>query len=152
MKAHLATLGLLLAVTSGAALSATGEPPQGFRDKQWGSTSTSGLKKVIGPSSDGTSTYTLLNGKSPLPLLQIPINEEGYGYIKGKFYSGDAFFDGKDNFNKVKAALTKAYGNPDFTNGVSQWQWKWPNKSVEVRLSFQAKHQRGTISYQHKGI
>jgi hypothetical protein len=27
MKAHLATLGLLLAVTSGAALSATGEPP-----------------------------------------------------------------------------------------------------------------------------
>jgi hypothetical protein len=128
------------------------EPPKGFRSLNWGASPASGLKKLSGSTSDGTSLYVQKSSKTPAPLLEIPVAEEAYSFSHGKFYSGSAWLDGKENFDKMKAALTKAYGTPLFSNGRDLYKWKWLGTKIEVSLYFQAKFARTTVTFLNDAI
>jgi len=121
-------LVLLVRVT---VIEAAGAPPNGFRSFKWGASPDGGLKKIAGPT-DGVTMYAPASGK---------------------FYSGSAWFDGRENFTKVKAALFKEFGQPAFANeNTSVWKWKWPNSKIEVQLSYQAKFSRTTITFVNNAI
>jgi hypothetical protein len=143
-------LGLLLlgAISANAA-----EPPKGFRSLKWGVAPPSGMKRMAGPTSDGTTMYVPASGKSLSPLFGIPVAEEAYSFSRGRFYSGSAWLDGRENFEKMKAALTKAYGNPSFVNErLYLWKWKWPGSRIEVHLYFQTKFTRTTVTFLNDAI
>jgi len=127
-------------------------PPIGFREFKWGAHPSSKIKK-IGSSSDGTAIYFPSSDKKLAPLFGLPIVEEAYQFSNGKFFSGSAWLDGKDNFEKIKAAMTKEFGTPSFANeGIYLWKWKWPGSQIEVHLNYQEKYFRTTITFVNKGI
>ena len=128
------------------------EPPKGFRSIKWGSSPSGGLKKMGGPT-DGVTMYVPASSKSLPPLFELPVAEEAYSFSEGKFYSGSAWLDGQENFHKMKAALTKAYGQPSFVNErLNLWKWKWPGSQIEVHLSHQTKFSRTTVTFVNNGI
>ena len=132
---------------------ATMVPPGNFRGLKWGSSPNASLKKYSGPTFDGITGYVQVTGKTPSPLFETPVVEELYSFANGKFYSGDAFFDGRDNFAKVKAALYQAYGQPSFVNEkLGIWKWKWQGTKIEVHLSYQAKFSRTWVTFQNYAI
>lgn len=91
--------------------------------------------------------------KKPEPLFDIPVAEEDYAFVHGKFYQGDAYIDGEANLQKMKAALVQTFGNPSFTNeNLKIWKWKWPNKSIEIQLYYQAKFARSTVTFSNSAI
>lgn len=138
---------LILPIAAGAV-----EPPKGFRSITWGSSPSSGLKKMAGPN-DGVTMYVPASSKSPPPLFELPIAEEVYSFSKGKFYSGSAWLDGQETFEKMKAVLTKTYGQPSFANErLKLWKWKWPGTQIEVHLSYQTKFSRTTVTFVNNGI
>ena len=142
-------LVLLVRVT---VIEAAGAPPNGFRSFKWGASPDGGLKKIAGPT-DGVTMYAPASGKTLPPLFGLPVSEEAYSFSRGKFYSGSAWFDGRENFTKVKAALFKEFGQPAFANeNTSVWKWKWPNSKIEVQLSYQAKFSRTTITFVNNAI
>ena len=111
------------------------------------------LKKYSGPTFDGITGYVQVTGKTPSPLFETPVVEELYSFANGKFYSGDAFLDGRDNFAKVKAALYQAYGQPSFVNEkLGIWKWKWQGTKIEVHLSYQTKFSRTWVTFQNYAI
>ena len=139
---------LLAPVVSSAA-----EPPDSFRNLKWGSAPSAALKKYSGPTSDGITMYVPASGKAPSSLFETPVAEELYSFANGKFYSGSAWFDGPANFEKVKAALIKAYGQPLFANAKLQlWKWKWQGNKIEVHLSYQSKFSRTTVTFLNDAI
>jgi len=143
-------LGFLLVapVVSGAT-----ETPNGFRNIEWGSSPNASLKNFSGPTSDGITIYVPASGKTPPPLFEVPVAEEAYCFSEDKFYSGCAWFDGQGNFEKVKEALLKAYGQPSFVNEkMTLWKWKWPQKQIEVHLYYEAKFSRTTVTFVNKAI
>jgi len=143
-------LGLLF-VSSGVSQAA--EPPDGFRNLKWGSSPNTSLKKFSGPTSESLALYVPASGKTLPSLFDVPVAEEAYSFSKGKFNSGSAWFDGQGNFEKVKAALFKVYGQPSFTNEkINLWKWKWPGKQIEVHLSHQAKFSRTTVTIVNNAI
>ena len=143
-------LGFLLVVLS---ISFAAEIPTGFRGLKWGSPPSSHLKKISGPTSDGTTMYVPALGKTPSPLFGTPVAEEAYSFSNGKFYCGNAWFDGQVNFERVKTALIKAYGQPSFANEtINLWKWKWPGSKIEVHLSYQEKFSRTTVAFINNGI
>ncbi len=138
-------LGLLLSAVT--IVNAT-EPPKGFRTFKWGVPPSSALKKLSGPTADGVTIYVPASGKTLQPLFEVQVSEEAYSFSNGKFYSGSAWLDGQGNFEKMKAALIKAYGQPSFVNeGLSLWNWKWPGSQIEVHLSYQKKFSRTTVTF-----
>jgi len=135
-----------------SAVSRAAEPPNGFRNFKWGSAPNASLKKLSNPTAD-ISMYARASGKPPLSLFDVPVAEEAYSFSKGKFFSGEAWFDGQENFEKVKAALFNAYGQPSFANeGMNLWKWKWSGKQIEVQLSYQAKFSRTTVTFVNNAI
>lgn len=127
--------------------------PTGFRSLTWGSRVPEGLKKLTGPTSDGTSLYVPRAGGKVAPLFGLPVAEEAYSFTHGKFYSGSAWFDGRGNFEKAKAALMSAYGQPTFANpSMDLYKWKWPGSKVEVHLYYQAKFARTTVTFLNNAI
>ena len=120
-------------------------PPAEFRGFKWGIAPTKSMQKV------GDGVWK--NPKKDLnPYFEVPVAEEGYLFLDGKLYAGQLYFDGIDNFTKVKGALTKQFGNPDFANEALQlFKWKWQNPEVEVRLSYQSNFQRTTVHIARKG-
>ena len=140
----------ILSFSAAAALS---EPPKGFRNLKWGSAPGSGLKKIMGPTSDGTSMYVPAAGKKLEPLFDIPVVEEGYSYSKGKFFSGSSWLSGSANLENMKAALSKVFGPPSFANEQSQiWKWQWPKNKIEIQLYYQAKFSKATVTYLNNRI
>jgi hypothetical protein len=141
---------LLLFVT--VAVAATGEPPTGFRKFKWGTPPRSNLKKFSGPTDEGLTMYVPVS-KKPEPLFDIPVAEEDYSFVHGKFYQADAYIDGEPNLLKMKNALVQTFGNPSFTNdNLKIWKWKWPKKSIEIDLHYQAKFSRSTVTYSNSAI
>lgn len=123
------------------------KPPESFRNLKWGSSPNGGLKKFSGPTSEGITMYVPLSGNAPSPMFEVPVAEELYSFANGKLYSGNAWFDGRENFERVKAALIKTYGQPSFTNEqIHFWKWTWPGSKVEVHLSYQSKFSRTTVT------
>lgn len=133
-------------------VSATGEPPTGFRNFKWGAPPRSTLKKFSGPTDEGLTMYVPLS-KKPEPLYGIPVVEEDYTFVHGKFYQGDVYLDGEPNLQRMKNALVQTFGNPTFTNeSLKIWKWKWPKQSIEIQLYFQAKFARSTVTFSNSAI
>jgi len=150
---RLAIALLIGCLTSAVVSAAAPEPPKGFRTTKWGAPPASGLKKLLGPTSDGTSMYVPPTGKKPQPLFDIPVASEGYSYTHGKFYSGSAWVDGQHNLEKMKAALSKEYGPPTFSNErMYLWKWKWPSKQIEVHLYYEQRFARTTVTFLNNAI
>ncbi len=137
----------------GLAVATPSEPPTGFRNFKWGCPPRSGLKRIMEPTDEGLTMYTLSGTKKPEPLFDIPVTEEDYSFVHGKFYEGDAYLDGEPNLRKMKNALAQAFGNPSFTNeNLKVWKWKWPKKSIEIQLYYQAKFSRTTVAFSNSAI
>jgi len=132
---------------------ATGEPPTGFRNFKWGAPPRAGFKKLIGPTDEGVTMYTLLASKKPEPLSDLPVAEEDYAFVHGKFYQGDAYLDGEPNFQKMKTALVSKFGNPTFINeNLKIYRWKWTQEKIEITLSFQTRFARTTVMFANSAI
>lgn len=128
------------------------EPPTGFRDMKWGVPPFKTFKKIMGPTSDGTSMYVPV-ANSYASFLGVPVAEEGYSYTYGKLYMGNVYIDGKENLEKVRLALENQFGPPTFVNErLSLWKWKWVVKKIEIHLNYQAKFSRTTVTYINDGI
>jgi hypothetical protein len=135
-----------------SAAAGLGEAPTGFRNFKWGNPPRGAIKKFSGPTDEGLTVYIPLS-KKPEPLFDIPVAEEEYSFVHGRFYQSDAYFDGEPNLYKMKAALIRAFGNPSFTNeSLKIWKWKWPNKQIEIQLYFQAKFARSTVTFSNSAI
>jgi len=133
-------------------VAAIGEPPTGFRNFKWGAPPGSSLKKFSGPTDEGLTMYVPLS-KKPEPLFNIPVAEEDYSFVHGKFYQGDAYLDGAPSLQRMKNALVQAFGNPSFTNeNLKIWKWKWPKRSIEIQLYYQAKFARTTVTFSDSAI
>ena len=156
----LVTLGLLLFVGSAAAQPT--EAPKGFRDLAWGAAPTKKLKKNPGPANGDLAVYRP-RVKNPLPLFDVPVAEEAYSFSKGRFFSANAWLDGRNNFERIKSALTKKYGQPAETvNNYGRfsvigerrnlWLWKWPDSPVEIRLAYSEKFSRATVTYLNPSV
>ncbi len=129
------------------------EPPDGFHAMKWGAPPGKGLKKKMGPTDDGLSMYVLPDGTKPQPLFDVPVAEEAFSYTGNKFYSGNAWLDGRTNFEKMKAALVKVYGQPSVVNEqLHLWTWKWPSSKIEVNLGYQDNFSRTTVTFVNNGI
>lgn len=140
-------------------LAGAGVAPNGFRDLVWGAAPDKKLKKNSIPATGDTEVYRPRANK-PSPLFKVPVAEEAYSFSKGKFFSASAWLDGKENFEKVRAALIEKYGQPSETiNSYDRfsvaaerrnlWLWKWPESPVEIRLTYSEKYSRATVSYVH---
>jgi hypothetical protein len=122
-------------------------PPKGFRNYVWGVAPSNDLKKVSGPT-DGVTMLVPAGSKKPVSLFDVPVAEEAFYFSNGKFYQGDAWLDGKGNFDKMIVALTKQYGPPSVASpAISQWKWKWSTRPVEVHVHYQEKFARTTVSF-----
>ena len=128
-------------------------PPNGFRHVKWGAAPSAALKKYSGPTRDGITMYVPTAGKTLLPIFDVPVAEELYSFQNGRFFSGNVWFDGRANFEKIKVALFKTYGQPSFTNEkIDLWKWKWKGDKIEVHLSYQPKFSRTTLTYLNDSI
>ena len=128
------------------------DPPKGFRNLKWGDPPPVTLKKFSGPT-DGVTMYVPSGGKKPQDLYDVPVAEEAYYFSKAGLYSADAWIDGKENYDKMKRALTKAFGDPAFSNEKSNiYKWKWPNRKIEIQLYYQVKFSRTSVTFSNKGI
>ena len=149
---RLVAVGISL-FSAGLAIAATEQPPTGFRNYKWGTTRHSGLKRIMEPTDEGLTMYVPATPKKPDPMFDIPVIEEDYSFVHGKFYSGDVYLDGEANLQKMKAALIKNFGNPTFTNdNLKVWKWKWPKQQIEIQLYFQAKFARTTVTFSNSAI
>jgi hypothetical protein len=143
---------LLNPLVAGAA-----DAPNGFRGLAWGAVPDKKLKKTPVPATGDIAVYRP-GADKPLPLFKVPVAEEAYSFSKGKFFSASAWLDGKENFEKIKAALIEKYGQPSETiNNYDRfsvaserrnlWLWKWPESPVEIRLTYSEKYSRATVTY-----
>jgi len=89
----------------------------------------------------------------PIDLFGVPITSELYHFAFGRFYLGQAFLDGRENFLAMKSALTAAYGRPSFRNDLTHvYAWQWDDAKVEVRLSYQARYEKSTVEFRNTGF
>lgn len=147
----ISTAILLIAIQTGAL--AAGDPPKGFRAILWGNKAPQSLTKIAGPTSDGTSMYAPAKGAKLLPLLDLPVAEEAYSFTHGKFYSGTAWLDSRENFDKIKQLLFKSYGKPEFSNESKElYKWKWAGTKVELHLYYEKRFSRTTVTYTNGAI
>lgn len=122
-------------------------PPKGFRNYVWGVAPSKDLIKVV-DATDGVTMFVPTTSKKPDPLFDIPVAEESFYFSNGKFYQGDAWLDGKYNFDRMIVSLTKRYGPPSVAAPqISQWKWTWPNSSIEVHAHYQEKFARTTVTF-----
>ncbi|MES2674347.1 MAG: hypothetical protein V4660_08905 [Pseudomonadota bacterium] len=139
---------VVLACLFASSSQATSNIPNGFRGLKWGSAPSSNLKKLSGPTSDGTTMYIPSSQKSLPPFFTIAVSEEAYSFSHGKFYSGSLWLEGKENLEIVKASLIKELGKPTFENEKMRiWKWKWPSSKIEVSLTHQTKFSKTTLTF-----
>jgi hypothetical protein len=144
----IAVVVLLLIVASA---SSAADAPKSFRGIKWSSSPGGGLIILSGPT-DGVTIYAPTSKKLP-PFFDLPVTEEAYMYSRGRFYSGSVWLDGQDLFEKMKAELTKAYGQPSFkSEQMYLWKWKWSRTKIEVHLSYQPKYSRTSVTFVNNGI
>jgi hypothetical protein len=150
-KTQTLTVVVIFVLTT-ASIAAIGEPPTGFRNLKWGARPQAGLKKQMGPTDDGLTMYVPLS-KKPEPLFGVPVREEDYSFVHGKFYQGDAYLDGDSNRQQMKTALTQTFGSPSFTNEqLKIWKWKWPKRSIEISFYYEAKSAGATVTFSDSAI
>jgi hypothetical protein len=137
----------------GFAVAANGVTPAGFKDFKWGAPPNKSLKLYMPSTDEGVTMYVPVSSKRPEPLFDIPIAEEAYGFVHGKFYQGNAYIDGAANLQKMRNALVTEFGNPSFTNDkLKIWRWKWPKKGVDIQLFYEEKFARTTVTFTNSVI
>ena len=129
------------------------DPPSGFRNGKWGSVPAASLKKYSGPTTDGTSIYVPQEENKSAPFLGVPVNKELYMFSNGKLYGGSVFLEGRENFDAMKVALIKLYGQPAFANDRTEiYKWKWPNTQIEVHFYYNKNFAQATVTYLNHAI
>lgn len=124
------------------------DAPNGFRDLMWGTSPGKYLNKEPIPYTADIILYRPRPDKPLPPLYKVPVAEEVYSFSKGKFFSASAWLDGKENFEKIKVALIETYGQASVTDERKNLRiWKWPDRPVEVRLTYNEKFSRATVTY-----
>jgi hypothetical protein len=109
------------------------------------------MKRIGGDISGGI--YIPKPGSKFKPLFDIPVAEEAYSYTHGQLYSGSVWLDGRENFEKMKAALVGRYGEPSFVSKpMTTFRWKWPKEQIEVLLYYQTKFSRTTVRFSNDRI
>jgi hypothetical protein len=56
---------------------------------------------------------------------------------RASFFSGSATLVGNENFEKMRAVVTKAYGQPTFVNerlAICKWEWPGPGGRIMITL------------------
>lgn len=150
MKTVIFSSVMLILVLAQVAIAS--DPPKGFRNLKWGDPPSVDIKKFSGPT-DGVTMYVPLHGKKLALLYGLPVAEEAYYFSKTGFYSVDTWLDGKDNFDKIKTALIKAFGKPTFSDDNRKiYNWKWPINKIEIQIHYQPKFSRTTITFSNNGI
>jgi len=140
-----AVLGFLLL---GSAVASPADAPKGFRHLTWGASPSQHLKKIPAPPTGGITLYQPRPGKPLPPLFKVPVAEEAYSFSNGKFFGASAWLDRKENFEKITTALIKTYGQASVTDERKNLKiWKWPDSPVEVRLTYNEKYSRATVTY-----
>jgi len=95
----------------------------------------------------------ILSSKKSEPLFDIPVREENYSFIHGKFYAANAYLDGEPNLQKMKATLISKFGNPTFANESRKiYKWKWPTDQIEIMLWYETKFARTTVMFMNSAI
>lgn len=169
-RVALVLFGVLLATACATTSDLDGGPgaPRGFGKHSWGASPGSELQHQPAAITSDISVYRQAPNTRPRLLLGIPVAEEAYTFYKDRFFSGSAWLDGDENFARIKAALTKRYGEPakqisgydrhSTTNEPQRsaykdmWVWQWPDSTAQVRLSFHAIHRRATVTYINEAI
>ena len=128
-------------------LASAADAPQGYRNLPWAASPGKSLEKEPGPYAADVALYRPRPGNTLAPLYAIPVAEEVYSFMQGRFFSASAWLDGRDNFGKISTALMEAYGQPAVTDEHRHLRiWKWPDSPVEVRLSYSDKFSRATVT------
>jgi hypothetical protein len=131
----------------GPVAASAADAPKGYRDLPWAASPGKSLKKESAPYAADIALYRPLAGKAPAPLYEVPVAEEVYSFAKGRFFSASAWLDGKENFGKIRTALMEAYGQPSVTDERRNLRiWTWPDSPVEVRLAYDDKFSRTTVT------
>lgn len=122
-------------------------PPSAFRSLAWGAAPSPDLRRYAG-ASGGLTLYAPNTPARPVDLFGVPVTSELYHFAFGRFYLGQAFLDGRENFLAMKSALTTAYGKPSLRNDLAQvYAWQWDDAEVEVRLYYQATYDKSTVEF-----
>lgn len=145
-------LGFLL--LAGSAMAGPAQVPTGFRDLVWGASPDKKLKKHPGsPATGDIAIYQRRSGKHPPSLFKVPVAEEAYSFLKGRFFQGNAWVDGRANYRKLLTVLTRKYGQPAQTDERRNvTKWKWPDSPVEVLLAYDQEFDRATVTYVNQGL
>jgi hypothetical protein len=92
--------------------------------------------------------------KPPPPLLNMPVEEEGYHYEKGKFYSGwSTFLGGRKTYINLKKSLTELVGLhgvvvvENVNESSALYKWRWYRSRVFVTLYYEKSRGRTTITF-----
>ena len=134
--------------TSALEAAASAAPPVGYRNFTWGAPPNKSLKLFMPSTDEGVTMYVPASSRSPEALFDIPVAEEDYAFIHGRFYQGDAYVVGAPNLAKMKSALVHAFGHPSFTNESLQlWKWDWPTRSIHIQLYFEDRFSRTTVTF-----
>jgi hypothetical protein len=97
--------------------------------------------------------YKPLQGNKLAPLYDVPVADEMYYFSKGGFYGADAWLDGQGNFDKMKTALIKAFGQPRGSNDSKKiYKWEWPNENVWIKMYYQPRFSRTAVNFTNDGI
>ena len=124
-------------------------PPAAFRSLAWGAAPFPGLRRYAG-APGGLTLYASNTPARPIDLFGVPVASELYHFAFGRFYLGQAFLDGRENFLAMKSALTAAYGRPSLRNDLTQvYAWQWDDAKVEVRLRYQARYEKSTVEFRN---
>jgi DNA-binding transcriptional regulator YdaS (Cro superfamily) len=80
-------------------------------------------------------------------FLGVPVAEETYTFSKKKFFRGDVYINGTDNYAGIKNALINQYGSADKVSPNGQvTRWNWPSENVMIQLYYQEKFKRTTVT------
>jgi hypothetical protein len=153
MRINSAVVVIFWFLLLGPAVAGAADAPKGFRDLAWGASPGKQLKKTPSTMGSDITLYLPRPGKPLPPLFNLPVAEEAYSFSNGKFFSASAWLDGKENFEKIKAALIETYGQASVTDERRNLRiWKWPDNPVEVRLAYHDKFSRATVTYVNPGL
>jgi hypothetical protein len=139
--------------------------PMGYGNLAWGATPGPDLQPEAGPAGNRMAIYRPIASAAHHELIGVPVAEEVYTFREGEFISASAWIDGTANFERIKDELTIKYGPPakeirgynaratlnNRRGGYGDaWVWRWPETTVQVRLTYRTADERATVTFINK--
>lgn len=128
----------------------TAEAPVGFGGIQWGAP----LSELTGMAvADDTGQVKYYRRHSDLLSLgDAALKRISYGFYKGRFYSVLIEFEGRNNFEKIKAHLLATYGNAARV-GSQETNYTWSTADgASVNLKYSENARQGYVFYVNRII